>query len=104
MLQSSNRASAEWDKVKPIRDWNADNWYFVAQGTGLRVYRAANGSSPPQEIVSLFNDLEKLTRSPETRSERKDVCLGFCYDPLSELGFLYANHRCVNKGHETVCR
>jgi hypothetical protein len=104
MLPPQNQSRAEWDKVKPIRNWNADNWYFIAQGTGLKVYSAANGSAPPQEIVSLFDDLERLTQSSEMQSERKDVCLGFCYDPLSELGFLYANDRCFNNGHGTVCR
>jgi hypothetical protein len=72
--------------------------------TGLKAYTTANGSAPPQEIVALFDDLEKLPRSSEGQSDRKDLCLGFCYDPLSELGFLYANHRCFSDGHGTVCR
>ncbi len=24
----------------------------------------------------------------------QDVCLGFCYDPVAELGFIYSNQRC----------
>ena len=54
--------------------------------------------------MSLFNDLEKLPQSAPSKSELKDVCLGFCYDPLSEMGYLEANHRCLNDGHGIVCR
>ena len=34
-------------------------------------------------MVNLFYDLEKLPRTHEPSEVRKDVCLGFCYDPLS---------------------
>jgi hypothetical protein len=104
MIPSSERATPHSDTIKPIRNWNADAWYFNAEGEGLKAYTTANGSIPPQEIVDLFDDLEKLPHSSAAHSTRKDVCLGFCYDPLSELGFLYANHRCFNAGHGTVCR
>ena len=67
-----------------------DGWYFTGDGIGLRAYISDKGANPPQEIVELFNELEKISRSRETQSDRKDVCLGFCYDPLSGLGFLYA--------------
>jgi hypothetical protein len=103
-LTSSNQPQPTWDPVKPIRNWNADNWYVIAEGAGLKAYTKENGSVPPPEIVNLFNDLEKLPQSSWSLSERKDVCLGFCYDPLSELGYLYANHRCFNDGHGVVCR
>ena len=104
MIPSSERANPHSDTIKPIRNWNADAWYFSAEGEGLKAYSTANGSVPPQEIVDLFDDLEKLPHSSPAHSARKDVCLGFCYDPLSEMGFLYANHRCFNAGHGTVCR
>ena len=74
------------------------------EGVGLQAYATDKGSIPPQEIVDLFRDLEKIPRSQETQSEMRDVCLGFCYDPLSGLGSLYANHRCFNNGHGVVCR
>jgi len=102
ILKSSGRGKS--DTVKPLRNWNADGWYFNVEGSGLKVYGTANGSPPPQEIVDLFHDLDKIPRSSETQSELKDVCLGFCYDPLSGLGSLYANHRCFNDGHGVVCR
>lgn len=92
------------DIVKPIRDWSADRWYVNPEGGSLKIYDAANGSPPPKEIVDLFNDLAKLPQSNQRQSEYRDVCLGFCYDPLSEMGYLYANHRCFNTGHGVVCR
>lgn len=102
IIASSSQPRAERATVKPIRDWNADNWYFIVGGAGIRTY--TNGGKPPEDIVNLFDDLEKLPQSSPARSERSDVCLGFCYDPLSEMGYLYANHRCFNDGHGTVCR
>jgi len=91
------------DFVKPVRDWNADNWYVHADGD-MRIYETSKGSRPPQEIVDLFRDLEQLPQSSPWTSELRDVCLGFCFDPLSAMGYLYANHRCFNAGHGTVCR
>jgi hypothetical protein len=103
-LQASKEVKADADIVKPIREWNADRWYVNPQGGSLKIYGAANGSLPPKEIVDLFNDLERLPQSNQSQSERRDVCLGFCYDPLSEMGYLFANHRCFNNGQGVVCR
>jgi hypothetical protein len=74
------------ESIRPIRAWNADNWYFGARGVRLEAYTMDNGSMPPQEIVNLFHDLEALPRSAETRRQVKDICLGFCYGPQSEVG------------------
>ncbi len=104
MLHSSDRETEKRDEIKPLRRWNADGWYFTAEGVGLRAYTTEKGTMPPPEIVDLFRDLEKIPRSQEISSELRDVCLGFCYDPLSGLGALFANHRCFNDGHGTVCR
>lgn len=86
--------SGNWELGKPLRGWNADVWYVGGQNVEPRVFTTENGGTPPQELVDLFGDFQKLPRLQETQSVRKDVCLGFCYDPLSALGFLYANHRC----------
>jgi hypothetical protein len=103
MVKSFER-DEESDTVKPLRKWNVDGWYFRAEGVGLKAYTTDKGPAAPQEIVSLFHDLERIPRSPETQSERRDVCLGFCYDPRSGLGLLYSNHRCFNNGNRVVCR
>jgi hypothetical protein len=89
--------------VKPVRAWNADNWYLHLQGS-MKIYGTSNGTHPPQEIVDLFHDLQALPQSARTSSELRDVCLGFCYDPLSAMGYLFANHRCFNDGRGLVCR
>jgi hypothetical protein len=106
LMQSSSSAESDRDTVKPLRAWNDDGWYISGEGIALKVYLASKGTPPPREIVDIFNDLEKLPRGQETQSARKDVCLGFCYDPLSGLGLLYANHRCGynSNDHDYVCR
>jgi hypothetical protein len=104
MVESSAHEKPQRDVVRPIRKRNADRWYLSGQGFGLRVYGTSNGSNPPQEVVDLFRELDAIPRSSETHSELKDVCLGFCYDPLSAMGWLYSNHRCFNDGHGPVCR
>ncbi len=94
IIQSSQVPTRNWDAIQPLRTWNVDGWYFTGEGIGLTVYTTDKGAIPPQEIVDLFHDLERLPHLRESESDRKDVCLGFCYDPLSGLGSLYANHRC----------
>ena len=103
-MVESHHEKGQQDVVRPIWNWNADRWYFSGQGFGLRVYGASNGPNPPEEIVELFHELDAAPQYSETHSELKDVCLGFCYDPLSAMGWLYANHRCFNDGHGLVCR
>lgn len=103
MVESAHEKRQQ-EVARPIWHWNADRWYFSDQGSGLRVYDASNGSNPPREVVDLFRELDGVPRYSETQSELKDVCLGFCFDPLSAMGWLYANHRCVNDGHGLVCR
>jgi len=44
---SSNQAHVPWAHIKPVRNWNADNWYVIAQDGGLKAYTTENGSLPP---------------------------------------------------------
>jgi hypothetical protein len=105
VIQSSESANRNPVEVKPLRKWNEDGWYVAGQGLALKAYTTEKGESPPHEIVRLFNELETLPRSRESQSEVRDVCLGFCYDPLSGLGAVYANHRCRYDEHgKVVCR
>ena len=94
IIRASQVPSRNWVAVKPLRTWNVEGWYVTGQGIELKAYTTDTGTIPPQEIVDLFHDLDKLSRVGETQSDRKDVCLGFCYDPISGLGLLFANHRC----------
>jgi hypothetical protein len=93
-IQSSDSTRKTEDSVKPLRAWNVDGWYILGEGIGLRAYTSDKGPTPPKEIVELFDEVARIPRVPATQSEMKDVCLGFCYDALSALGLLYANHRC----------
>jgi hypothetical protein len=104
LLESSAHEKRQQDVVRPIWNWNADRWYFSGGGIGLRDYDASSGSTPPQAVVDLFRELDAAPRHSEAHSELKDVCLGFCYDPLSAMGWLYSNHRCFNDAHGVVCR
>jgi len=105
MLTASTESHPKWEwvHVKPVRNWNADNWYVIVEGAGLKAY-TKDDAVPPPDIVNLFNQLEKLPRSSPGQEEMRDVCLGFCYDPLSAMGYLFANNRCFNAGQGTVCR
>jgi hypothetical protein len=104
IVQSADYVKTKSDAAKPLRAWNGEGWYFYVQGSGVNAYTTDKESTPPQAIIDLFRDLEDAPRSAETTQERKDVCLGFCYDPVAGLGFLYSNHRCFNDGHGDVCR
>lgn len=102
--RSLERTTANWEPIRPVRSWNADNWYFYTQGGAFESFTTENGRKPPEEVVALFQELEGLPRSGERAMQMKEVCLGFCYEPLSAMGRLYSNHRCFNDGKKTVCR
>lgn len=104
MLDSLRTTSREWETVRPLRAWNAEGWYLMGENINLRAY--TDGTMPPPEIVQLFQDLEKLPQHQGPVSDQKDVCLGFCYDALSGMGRLYANHRCGYDAtrRDYVCR
>jgi hypothetical protein len=91
--------------IKPVRDWTADNWYVYAEGQGYTLYGTVSGVEPPPEVTDLFKALDSLPKSSYAKSNISDVCLGFCFDPLSAMGSLYANHRCSTDIHGNVsCR
>ena len=106
VIRSLKEQDSPREAVKPLRAWNAEGWYVMGEKVGLETYTSENGTAPPREIVDLFTQLASLPRAPQTYSDLKDVCLGFCYDPLSGLGLLYANHRCVYDAarRDYVCR
>jgi hypothetical protein len=80
---------------KPLRAWNAEGWYVRIPTSGEVAFTSEYGTTPPREVVDLFQQIEAVVpndRWPERFM--KDVCLGFCYDPLAGLGVLYPNQRC----------
>src|SRR6516162_921887 len=104
LIQSLKTVKSNREPIKPLRGWNDEGWYVAGEEVELEVYTKENQVRPPQEVVELFHDLENLPRSQQTSEGRKDVCLGFCYDPLSGLGALFANHRCRWEETRVVCR
>lgn len=104
IVRSTQYKKNENQTIPPIRAWDADNWYFRVEDSPILEYTSRNGTAPPAEVVKLFNDLEAAPRSALTQYVLKDVCLGFCYDPLAGLGRLYANERCHYEGGHMVCR
>jgi hypothetical protein len=84
--------------AKALRAWNAEGWYYLDEGMGgigLRSFTSEYGTTPPKEIVDAFREIEGIHPTEDWgRSSINDVCLGFCYDPLAALGFVFANNRC----------
>lgn len=88
----------------PLRAWNAEGWYFAAEGIRFQSYSTEIGTRPPGEIVELFSQVETVRPADGGATyRRKDVCLGFCYDPRAAFGALYANQRCRYDGNRYRC-
>lgn len=106
IIRSSKTSKLNREAIRPLRGWDDEGWYVIGEELTLQGYTKQNRSTPPQEVVDFFEDVEKLPRTQVTSEDSKDVCLGFCYDPLSALGALYANHRCGydETKHDYVCR
>jgi hypothetical protein len=106
VIQSGKAVKSNRGPIKPLRRWDDEGWYVTGEEVGFQAYTKENQSTPPQEVVNLFDELEKLPRTQVTSGDSKDVCLGFCYDQLSALGALYANHRCryEEASRDYVCR
>ena len=92
---------------KPLRAWNAEGWYVRSPGFGVLAFTTEYGTAPPHEVIELFHELEAaMPPAGEWRKlAMRDVCLGFCYDPLAGLGLIYSNDRChSDKDGKVVCR
>jgi hypothetical protein len=72
---------------KALRAWNAEGWYVVLKDSRLLAFTTEFGTTPPDEVTDLFNELQKLPALEERPFAVRDVCLGFCYDPVAALGF-----------------
>ena len=70
-----------------LRSWNAEGWYVVLKDSRLLAFTSEYGTAPPKEVAELFHEIENLPMAEESRLAVRDVCLGFCYDPLAALGF-----------------
>lgn len=96
--------NSETNPIRPLRSWNAEGWYVTGGKFGFVSYTTENGRTPPPEIVALFHRFEAAAPPLQPGSQLKDVCLGFCFDPLAAMGRLYSNHRCFYDGMTVKCR
>lgn len=87
----------------PLRSWNAEGWYVALNGPALMAFTSEYGTSAPGEIREVFERIEKV-EGPQQFVTMADVCLGFCYDPVSGLGFWYSNQRCRVADRKIECR
>jgi len=76
-----------------LRSWNAEGWYVVLKDSRLLAFTSEYGTTPPRQMMDVFHELEKLPVSLERLSAVRDVCLGFCYDPVAALGFSILQQR-----------
>jgi hypothetical protein len=104
-LTRSLSKSVRTPPAKALRAWNADGWYVVASES-LLTFTSEYRSQPPRETLDLFEAVRSLPviQAFQMKTER-DVCLGFCYDPVAALGFVYENHHCrTDENGMTRCR
>lgn len=77
-----------------LRSWNAEGWYVLTVPSGILTFTTEHNAQPPSDLVRVFRELEGLPSASATQHETRDICFGFCYDPLAGLGFVWANDRC----------
>jgi len=70
-----------------LRSWDAEGWYVILKDSRVLAFTSEYRTVPPEEIMGLFREIEKLPVSEEQVHGIQDVCLGYCYDPVAALGF-----------------
>lgn len=99
--------AAETEPPIPLRTKNAEGWYVRAEPHTKRqrilAFTTENGTPPPPRLISAFHNLESLVPETEPSRDGKDICFGFCYDPLAGLGIVFMNNRCLD-GNGTRCK
>ena len=73
-----------------LHSWNAEGWYAVSDSKIL-AFTTENRTAPPQLVVDVFSEIDKLPVDAKWTASGRDVCFGFCYGPLAALGFKFAN-------------
>jgi hypothetical protein len=102
LIRSSQlQVPAIWPRA--LRTRTAEGWYLLTGRTRVLVYTTELGTVPPKEITDLFHEIEVQETERKSQSYARDVCLGFCYDPLAGLGISYINSRCRTDRDGTRC-
>lgn len=80
---------------KPLRSWRAEGWYITTRrGRRVSAFTTENRKGAPQEVVELFRRLVAIPPVRKALPAEKDICFGFCYDPLAGLQMADLNDRC----------
>jgi hypothetical protein len=95
-------AVPSWGKVQPILDllrsgefkaqkrssardlprrWHSDSWYISGERVPFLFFSSAANTLPPKEIIDWFDEMNSLPKEESGSFRRRDVCLGFCYEP-----------------------
>jgi len=80
--------------VVPLRSRTAEGWYLRTDWHIL-AFTTENGTPPPANLLSVFHALQSVVSELKEARDEKDICFGFCYDPLAGLGIVYLNERCT---------
>jgi hypothetical protein len=64
--------------------WNTERWYVLLNHSRLFVFTAP----PPPELTEFIRRIERQPPFDRWSGNGRDICLGFRYDPLAELGAL----------------
>lgn len=81
----------------PLSSRKAEGWYVRTQSRHVFAFTTENGTPPPPELLTLFRALESAAPTTKRSGDGKDICFGFCYDPLAGLGIRYMNDRCIDQ-------
>jgi hypothetical protein len=82
---------------------NAEGWYVRTQNGRVFAFTSENRTSPPSKLVTLFSAPQAAVPATKESADEKDICFGFCYDPLAGLGIRYMNERCTER-NGTHCK
>jgi hypothetical protein len=86
-----------------LRSKDAEGWYVRTQHGHVLAFTTENGTSPPPKLVTIFHALQSAIPTTKHSGHEKDICFGFCYDPLAGLGIVYMNERCTDR-NGTHCK
>jgi hypothetical protein len=86
-VQSPALSELRTPPARALRSWNAEGWYVVLKESKLLAFTTEYGTAPPKEVTELFHQIENLPLREGSPLAIRDVCIGFCYDPLAALGF-----------------
>ncbi|HZU29332.1 MAG TPA: hypothetical protein VFA04_27665 [Bryobacteraceae bacterium] len=86
-LRSANAWRLQIPAAHSLWSWNAEGWYVVLDDQRLLTFTTESRSAPPPPVTKIFNEIEALPSDPVGSFFLRDICFGFCYDPIAALGF-----------------